>query len=102
MQMTKYSFPAIALMALLLVGSTAISVTGQPSETYTWRNVAIIGGGFVPGIIYNEGEPALVYARTDIGGAYRLDNGATFTEGDDISISANASDADGSVTRVEF
>jgi hypothetical protein len=40
---------------------------------YTWRNVEIVGGGFVPGIVFNTGEEGLVYARTDIGGAYRLD-----------------------------
>jgi xyloglucan-specific exo-beta-1,4-glucanase len=39
---------------------------------YTWKNVQIVGGGFIPGIIYNQTEPGLVYVRTDIGGAYRL------------------------------
>src|SRR5690606_38694904 len=28
---------------------------------------------FVPGLIFNQSEAGLVYARTDIGGAYRLD-----------------------------
>ncbi len=44
-----------------------------PSEPYSWKNVEVVGGGFVPGIIFNTTEPGLVYARTDIGGAYRLD-----------------------------
>jgi xyloglucan-specific exo-beta-1,4-glucanase len=39
---------------------------------YTWKNVQIVGGGFVPGVVYNQSESGLVYARTDIGGAYRL------------------------------
>jgi xyloglucan-specific exo-beta-1,4-glucanase len=42
------------------------------TPSYTWRNVEIVGGGFVPGIIFNQAQPNLVYARTDIGGAYRL------------------------------
>src|SRR5687767_15609911 len=41
---------------------------------YNWRNVEIVGGGYVPGIIFNQSEPGLVYARTDIGGAYRLNS----------------------------
>jgi photosystem II stability/assembly factor-like uncharacterized protein len=41
------------------------------ADDYAWRNVQIGGGGFVPGIIFNESEPNLIYARTDIGGAYR-------------------------------
>ncbi|WP_236333052.1 X2-like carbohydrate binding domain-containing protein [Paenibacillus auburnensis] len=42
------------------------------SEAYTWNSVVTgAGGGFVPGIIFNQTEPNLIYARTDIGGAYR-------------------------------
>ncbi len=44
-----------------------------PDAAYTWKNVEVLGGGFVTGIIFSETEPGLVYARTDIGGAYRLD-----------------------------
>ena len=47
----------------------------SPRARYAWSNVQIHGGGFVPGIIYNPTEQGLVYARTDIGGAYRLDRG---------------------------
>ena len=55
-----------------------VSVVVHAQTSYTWKNVQIVGGGFVPGIIYNQTESGLVYARTDIGGAYRL-NTATNT-----------------------
>ncbi|MEP7764841.1 cellulose binding domain-containing protein [Sanguibacter sp. 26GB23] len=55
-------------------GSTTTTTgTAAASTAYDWGNVEIVGGGFVPAIIFNQSEPGLVYARTDIGGAYRLD-----------------------------
>lgn len=61
----------IAAVALLLVLQAAHVFAQTPQ--YTWRNVQIFGGGFIPGIVFNQTEPNLVYTRTDIGGAYRLD-----------------------------
>src|SRR5688500_16013192 len=50
-------------------GAMAGAVTGTGSvaaaETYDWKNVRIDGGGFVPGIVFNQTEKNLVYARTD-------------------------------------
>lgn len=43
------------------------------SAQYEWGNVEIVGGGYVVGLYYNKAEEGLVYARTDIGGAYRMD-----------------------------
>ncbi|WP_189234706.1 cellulose binding domain-containing protein [Planomonospora parontospora] len=52
-------------------GALAAAASVAAAETNDWKNVRIDGGGFVPGIIFNQKEKNLVYARTDIGGAYR-------------------------------
>jgi xyloglucan-specific exo-beta-1,4-glucanase len=41
---------------------------------YNWSNLPIGGGGFVSGIITSKSQPGLMYARTDVGGAYRWDS----------------------------
>jgi photosystem II stability/assembly factor-like uncharacterized protein len=40
---------------------------------YVWNPIPLLGGGFVTGIVWSTAERDIVYARTDIGGAYRLD-----------------------------
>lgn len=65
--------------AVLAAGAAGLAAPALPApahggghgDRYRWRNVEIVGGGFVPGIVFNQREPGLVYARTDIGGAYR-------------------------------
>ena len=59
---------------LALAGVLSVSaLNAAPSQPHTWRNVQIVGGGFIPGVVYSRATPGLVYVRTDIGGAYRLD-----------------------------
>jgi hypothetical protein len=58
-------------LAVVAVPLSAGPATAQDAVPYDWRNVEIAGGGFVPNLIFNESEPDLIYARTDIGGAYR-------------------------------
>lgn len=48
-------------------------VQAQTTESYTWSNLAIGGGGFVTGLVTSKTQAGLVYARTDVGGAYRWD-----------------------------
>ncbi|WP_234122453.1 sialidase family protein [Clostridium hydrogenum] len=55
------------------VKAAAIAKSDVTSSTYKWNNVKIDGGGYVPAVIFNPTEKGLVYARTDMGGAYRWD-----------------------------
>lgn len=54
--------------------SSASSASSDPDvsqQSYTWRNVAIGGGGFVSSVIADPNDRNIFYARTDVGGAYR-------------------------------
>ncbi|KAF8973745.1 hypothetical protein BDZ97DRAFT_1912214 [Flammula alnicola] len=73
--MAKFQILAAIISAALLPLVAAVS-----SQAYTWKNVKIGGGGgFVPGIIFNPSQKGLAFARTDIGGAYKLNSDDTWT-----------------------
>lgn len=67
-------YNGVALIGLSLFASMASCVGGKPAaEPYVWKNVQIVGGGFVDGIIFHPAAKGVCYARTDMGGAYRWD-----------------------------
>jgi photosystem II stability/assembly factor-like uncharacterized protein len=59
-------------MAALLAAALAIPHAAT-AENYHWDSVAIGGGGFVSGVVASKTERGVVFARTDVGGAYRWD-----------------------------
>ncbi len=63
---------AAALSPVLVKAAATPAEAATPATTaYSWKSVAIGGGGFVPNIVFNTGAANIVYARTDIGGVYR-------------------------------
>jgi len=90
-----------ALMALLSATVAGAQVLKVKAEPYVWATAPMGGGGFVDGFIYHPTEKGLLYARTDIGGAYRWDpvNRSWIplldgmTRGDDLGVLSLALDA---------
>ncbi|KAL1875766.1 Xyloglucanase [Diaporthe australafricana] len=64
------------LQALQLLAAVAAPVRAA----FSWSSVKIGGGGgFVPGISFHPKTKGLAYARTDIGGLYRLNSDESWT-----------------------
>ena len=58
---------------LLLLCLSALLPVAAQEVSYAWHNVRIGGGGYVSGLVFHPAVRGLVYARTDVGGAYRWD-----------------------------
>ena len=65
------SLGAAAVATTAVPAMAHAKTSGHCEDAYTWRTAVINGGGFVPGIVFNETEADVIYARTDIGGMYR-------------------------------
>lgn len=65
-----------AALAVAACAAARFAAADAQSAAYAWDSVAIGGGGFVSAVLPSRARPAITYARTDVGGAYRWDEAA--------------------------
>ncbi|GGT84888.1 hypothetical protein GCM10010272_31940 [Streptomyces lateritius] len=81
-RLSRRSVPAgsaAAVVVSLPTGSGQVR-TASPAAVaksgYRCRNAFMGGTGFITGMLFHPSMRGLAYARTDIGGVYRLDDGS--------------------------
>jgi hypothetical protein len=66
---------AVAALPIVQGSAQAAAPAAAAGTAYRWRNAVQGGTGFVTGVLFHPSVRGLAYARTDIGGAYRWDDG---------------------------
>ena len=75
---SQHMFPRFLRRSLILTSALPLCSAAEPPVSttpllpYRWASVAMGGAGFVSGITAHPGAKNLIYARTDVGGAYRF------------------------------
>jgi len=67
--------PLVLCLGLYDSQGSAQSAASESGAAYTWSPVRIVAGGYIPGLIAHPTQSGLIYARTDIGSAYRWNPG---------------------------
>lgn len=65
------------IRAVNSAGEGAASAQASVNTTMGWANAKFGGGGYVPGLIFHPTVANVLYARTDVAGAYRWDHTTT-------------------------
>lgn len=61
------------VLGVSALGLAPLAQAQAQAAAYDWKTLPYGAGGFVDGFVFHPKEPGLLYARTDIGGAYRFE-----------------------------